>query len=103
MHPSLRILLLLAVIFASCTPQRQIVYMQDKQELGDELPARPETYRLNPGDILHVRVMSSDMEASQIFNIEDMRRPPRARATWATRGCTSTATPSTRPARYTFR
>ncbi len=74
MHPTLRILLLLAVIFASCTPQRQMVYMQDKQELGDELPARPETYRLNPGDILHVRVMSSDMEASQIFNIEDMRR-----------------------------
>ncbi len=75
MHSIFRTLLLLAVVVAtSCTPQRQMVYMQDKQELGDELPARPETYRLKPGDILHVRVMSSDLEATQIFNIDDTRR-----------------------------
>ena len=75
MHPILRTLLLLAVVVAaSCTPQRQMVYMQDKQELGDELPARPETYRLKPGDILHVQVMSSDVEATPAFNIDDVRR-----------------------------
>lgn len=74
MHPTLRLLLLLTVVFASCTPQRQMVYMQDKQELGDELPARPETYRLKPGDILHVRVMSADRETAEAFNIDVTRR-----------------------------
>ncbi len=71
---SLRLLVILALAFTACTPQRQMVYMQDKQELGDELPVRPETYRLKAGDILHVRVMSADLEAMQIFNMDETGR-----------------------------
>ncbi len=70
----LLILTVLALAFAACTPQSRLVYMQDKQELGLEVPTRMETYRLKPGDILHVRVMSPDPEAHDVFNLDRMQR-----------------------------
>lgn len=76
----IKILFLVAVLAASCTPQRQMVYMQDKQELGDMLEAGDRVYRLRPGDILHVRVMSSDPEAYDMFNLDVARRFTTTRA-----------------------
>ncbi len=76
----LKILFLVVVLAASCTPQRQIVYMQDKQELGDQLEPGERAYRLRPGDILHVRVMSSDPEAYDMFNLDVARRFTTTRA-----------------------
>ena len=70
----LRLFAILALAFASCTPQSRLVYMQDQQDLGIEVPTRMETYRLKPGDILHVRVMSSDPEAHDVFNLDRMQR-----------------------------
>lgn len=76
MKPSLyfKLILLALVLASSCTPHRQIVYLQDKQGLGDEIESEPRTYRLRPGDIVHVRVMSTDPVANQIYNIDDTRR-----------------------------
>ena len=51
-----------------------MTYIQDKQDLGDELNVQQVDYLLKPGDILHVRIMSADTEADQIFNMEDTRR-----------------------------
>jgi polysaccharide biosynthesis/export protein len=62
------------VLFSSCTPQRRLTYIQDRQRTGDELSIHKEEYRLKPGDILHVRIMSSDPSSSEIFNFEDIRR-----------------------------
>jgi polysaccharide biosynthesis/export protein len=63
-----------SILFISCTPQRSLTYIQDRQRVGDELSVRQEEYRLKPGDILHVRIMSSDAGANEIFNLEDTRR-----------------------------
>ncbi len=70
----MRLFAILVLAFASCTPQSHLVYMQDKQDLGIEVPTRMETYRLKPGDILHVRVMSSDPDANDVFNLDRMQR-----------------------------
>ena len=74
-----RLIFLFAVLFASCTPQSKLVYMQDKQELGDELQSEPEVYRLKPGDILHVRIMSTNPDVQEIFNLDASRRFTTAR------------------------
>jgi len=70
----------LAVLSASCTTQSRLIYMQDKQDLGDRLDTSPVAYRLKPGDILHVRVMSTDPEAYDFFNLDVARRYTTTRA-----------------------
>lgn len=76
----LRFFVLLALAFAACTPQSRLVYMQDTQELGDNIPTRMETYRLKPGDILHVRIISPDPEAYDVFNLDRVQRYTTTRA-----------------------
>jgi polysaccharide biosynthesis/export protein len=70
------ILPVLAAIFflASCTPQNRLVYIQDKHSSGDIIKVEALEYRLKPGDILHVRIMSADPVADEIFNLDDARR-----------------------------
>jgi polysaccharide biosynthesis/export protein len=58
----------------SCIPQDTLTYVQDQQLLGDELKIHIEEYRLRPGDILHVRVMSTDPVTNSIFNFEEAGR-----------------------------
>ncbi len=66
-------LILVVAIFGSCTPHRQMVYLQDRLEQGDTLGVRPKDYRVKPNDILHIRVTTLDPDAHAIFNMEDMR------------------------------
>ncbi len=74
MHPIFRTLLLLAIVVtASCTPQRQLIYLQDKQDLGDELHVKFPEYRIKPNDILHVRVITADGEGSELFETQQIR------------------------------
>ena len=77
---TLRLLAIVALAFAACTPQSRLVYMQDKQELGDNIPTRMESYRLKPGDILHVQILSPDPEAYDVFNLDRMQRHTTTRA-----------------------
>jgi polysaccharide biosynthesis/export protein len=62
------------VLLASCTPQRRLTYIQDPRDRGDELEVKAEEYRLNTGDILHVRVMSADAGSTDIFNMDGGRQ-----------------------------
>jgi polysaccharide biosynthesis/export protein len=80
-HFPILIIAVILMLSASCTPQKRLVYMQDKQELGPELLVKPEAYRLKPGDILHVRVMSSDPEAYDMFNLDMARSYTASRQT----------------------
>jgi polysaccharide biosynthesis/export protein len=74
----LRLLIITAfasfIVLSSCTPQSRLSYMQNRHSLGDELNVNIGEYVLKPGDILHVRIMSSDQEADAIFNLEDNNR-----------------------------
>ncbi len=62
------------LFFGSCTPPSRLTYIQDIQNLGDALEVVKEEYRLKPGDILHVRIMSADPETDDIFNLDATRR-----------------------------
>jgi polysaccharide biosynthesis/export protein len=68
------LVLVATLFFVSCTPQNRLTYIHDKQDLGDVLKAVKEEYRLKPGDILHVRIMSADPETDDIFNLDATRR-----------------------------
>lgn len=70
---SIFLYILVSVLFSSCIPQKRLIYLQDKQRLGDELPAGEKIYTLKPGDILYVRVMTTNPEISALFNIEEGR------------------------------
>lgn len=65
--------LFLLMLFAACTPQSRMVYLQDKHDAGDALPVKPEEYLIRPGDILHVRVITPDPEAQALFNMDESR------------------------------
>ncbi len=58
----------------SCTPHRQIVYFQDKEKVGDTVEYSLPDYRVKPGDILYVRVMTLEEESYRMFNSDDFTR-----------------------------
>ncbi|MFO7999161.1 MAG: polysaccharide biosynthesis/export family protein, partial [Bacteroidales bacterium] len=71
-----KIIVGLAIVFfvlGSCTPHRQLVYLQDKMDQGNDLPVNIDDYILKPNDILHVRVSTLDEDAHSLFNMEDLR------------------------------
>jgi polysaccharide biosynthesis/export protein len=66
---------LLVIIFAcSCTPHRQLVYLQDKHQSGSAVEVPFREYIIKPNDILHVQVSSIDQESQAIFNTGDAAR-----------------------------
>ena len=79
MHPSFKLnpvhaFLIFAVFcFASCIPNKKLVYLPDpdfneRQLTYSSIP--PSNYLLQPGDILSVRVKTLDQISSDYFNIE---------------------------------
>ena len=68
-----KILLLLLIAFASCAPHREMVYLQDKAGMGDQIEVNPVDYRIKPNDILHIRVLTLDKESREMFNADDAR------------------------------
>ena len=74
---SLRLYLLLtvlALVAASCVPTSQLSYFNDVDELN-EPTVNPRTQKLiKPFDKLYVRVLSIDLQTSQIFNSTDEMR-----------------------------
>lgn len=66
------VLLPALLLFASCIPNKKVVYFQDKGQviLNDSLFKAPrEEYRLLVGDIINVSVKSLDPALSEIFNM----------------------------------
>lgn len=63
-----------ALIAASCVPTSQLSYFNDVEELGQPT-VNPRTQKLiRPFDKLYVRVLSIDLQTSQIFNTSDEMR-----------------------------
>jgi len=62
-------LIILAILaFSSCTPHRQMVYLQDVANQGPVIEISAPEYQIRPGDILHVRVLTLDAESRELFN-----------------------------------
>ncbi|HCM60774.1 MAG TPA: hypothetical protein DIS74_10455 [Bacteroidales bacterium] len=63
-----------ALLAASCVPTSQVSYFNDAELLG-EPTVNPRTQKLiRPFDKLYVRVLSIDLQTSQIFNTTDEMR-----------------------------
>ena len=60
-----------AVMLASCSASRKIVYLQDIQENVPIILKEVQSIRLKPGDKLSVIVHGRDKEVVQIFNVLD--------------------------------
>ena len=58
------------IIFASCTQYKKIVYLQNEEAKDSVKVAAIEKYRLNPGDLLHIKVYSPDPSINSMFNFE---------------------------------
>ena len=63
--------ILVPVLFSSCIPQKRLTYLQDRLAVGDELKTEGLEYRLKTNDILYVRVMTTNPEMNELFNIDD--------------------------------
>ncbi len=67
--------LLCFILFTSCIPQKQLIYMQDhEQERGYENPYQPvtavtEAYKVKPKDYLYIRVITPNEELSNLYNL----------------------------------
>ena len=72
MAPILK-LILIGIMAASCTPQNRLVYLQDKDGSGNNLPEFVGEYLIKPADILHIRVITPDPDAHVLFNMDDSR------------------------------
>lgn len=68
-----RLFVLFFLFLAACAPHREMVYLQDKTSVGKQLEVNPVDYRIQPGDILHIRVTTLDKESRDLFNAEDAR------------------------------
>lgn len=65
---------LLTLLAASCVPVSQLSYFNDDAELGQPV-VNPRTQKIiKPFDKVYVRVLSIDLQTSQIFNFSDELR-----------------------------
>lgn len=64
---------LLLLVIASCIPNKQVVYFPNPKfntEVSTEIFNPRQTYRLQPRDVLSVRILTLDSESSDYFNIQ---------------------------------
>lgn len=64
----------MVLLLASCAPHSRMVYLQNPSGNTDTLMFTKPEYRIKPGDILHVRVLTLDEESFIIFNNEESRQ-----------------------------
>jgi len=71
------ILLVVAIIFSSCVPQKKIKYLQQKSDAvakTEFINARKINYTIQPGDNLYIKISSINEKANSIFNAESQSR-----------------------------
>jgi len=63
-------LFLVAIIFSSCGSTEKMTYLQDIAETGKDSTFKKNKpdYKIQPGDILYIRVITSDEEVNKIFD-----------------------------------
>jgi polysaccharide biosynthesis/export protein len=69
-------LLCLSMLLAGCVSQRRLPYLQGKEystRTPVAVPNAPQPYRLQPNDVLSVRVQSVQPALNDIFNVTDSR------------------------------
>ncbi|UYZ60793.1 polysaccharide biosynthesis/export family protein [Hymenobacter latericus] len=68
-------LFVLPFLFAACVPQRNLPYFQGKYNTSTAVLAAntPQPYRIQPNDVLSVRVQSVQPALNEIFNVTDAR------------------------------
>ena len=65
------IVLIISVLVTSCVPQKDTIYLQNKNiktEISQTILEKQKPYRIQINDILNIRVKSLDQEGAQIFN-----------------------------------
>ncbi len=55
-------------LFSSCNRRSQLLYVQNLDPQGEVLMAKPTPYKLQPGDILYIQLITPSPEISQAFN-----------------------------------
>lgn len=71
--------LLMAMLFASCVPQKKMLYLKDAQMLGENqsinyVNDRSINYKLQPGDNLYIRFVNTIDERSMVLLNGDVSR-----------------------------
>ena len=69
MKQSIFCLLIFSVLF-SCTPMNKIIYLNDTTNL-EQSEATYAPYKLQVGDILHIKILGIQEDAFDIFNVEN--------------------------------
>jgi polysaccharide export outer membrane protein len=59
---------IISILFASCNRRSQLLYVQNLDPAGEVLMAKPPVYKLQPGDILYIQLVTPSPEISQAFN-----------------------------------
>ena len=67
---SICIILLCFALFQACIPMRKVVYMRNNPIIEKEIIITPPVHHLEIGDVLFVRVLSSNDKSYEFFNVE---------------------------------
>lgn len=70
-QPKIYLLLLFTVLFASCIPNKDLIYLQNKENSQNEVveQVNQKPYRLQTNDILVITIKAIDPKIVEIFNI----------------------------------
>lgn len=74
------LLLVVLGVLASCTPQKKLVYLQDKEGSATQYDTLPAHYKLQEGDMVNLDIWNVDIESSDIIDQTDRWNRIRARA-----------------------
>ncbi|MCX6171928.1 MAG: polysaccharide biosynthesis/export family protein [Flavobacterium sp.] len=66
------IYILFSVLFTSCVPNKDLIYLQDKGKSNAEIvtPSNQKPYRLQTNDILNITIKAIDPKIVEIFNLD---------------------------------
>ena len=62
------IIVIISIAFVGCNRRSQLLYVQNLDPQGEVLMAKPSPYKLQPGDILYIQLITPSPEISQAFN-----------------------------------
>lgn len=60
-------LVLLLAVLASCTPQKKLVYLQDKEGKATKFDTLPAPYLLQKGDMVYLDIQTFNLESQEFF------------------------------------
>ncbi|MAN49770.1 MAG: polysaccharide transporter [Flavobacteriales bacterium] len=71
MNKLLNFFIFLSISIISCTPMNEIVYLNESAPYLIPPTNNDINHKLNTGDILHIKILGSQQEVFEIFNIEN--------------------------------